>query len=251
MAGTLFAEVAASSATTARRPASAVPLPHKLLAQVDRDWSDQTTDLALIRLAARVGREAAQRRAESLASDAALPPADRVAAICVLGEVGQAECIPALLELVGGSAPAAVQLAACDALARFDDPRIASTLLEKLAALDAPLRTKVCDVLLGRRDWAGELLRRVEAGDIPPETLAVDQLRVVALFHDESLDALVKKHWGAIHGGTPEERLAEMRRINNDLAPAWATRRPAGSCSPNIAARVTGCLARGTWSVRS
>jgi putative heme-binding domain-containing protein len=42
-------------------------------------------------------------------------------------------------------------------------------------------------------------------------------LRAVALHGDKTLDAVVKKHWGTIHGGTPEERLAEMRRISNDL----------------------------------
>ena len=124
-------------------------------------------------------------------------------------------------------------------------------LLEKLPTLVAPLRAKACDVLLGRKSWAGELLERVDRGDIAPETLTVDQLRVVALHHDDRLDALVKKHWGAIHGGTPEERLAEMRRINNDLRPAPATRRPAANCSPSIAACATGCSAKGTRSAPS
>ncbi len=37
-----------------------------------------------------------QRRAQALAADASLAPADRIAAIGVLGEVGTAACVPAL-----------------------------------------------------------------------------------------------------------------------------------------------------------
>jgi len=39
----------------------------------------------------------------------------------------------------------------------------------------------------------------------------------VALHGEAKLDALVRKLWGRIEAGTPEEKLAEMRRLNNDL----------------------------------
>jgi putative heme-binding domain-containing protein len=39
----------------------------------------------------------------------------------------------------------------------------------------------------------------------------------VALHGDPRLDALVRHHWGRIEAGTAEEKLAEMRRLNNDL----------------------------------
>src|SRR5207253_1213898 len=47
-----------------------------------------------------------------------------------------------------------------------------------------------------------------------------DDLRAVALHNDPALDALVRKHWGAVTTGTPEEKLAEVRRLNNDLRAA-------------------------------
>jgi putative heme-binding domain-containing protein len=75
----------------------------------------------------------------------------------------------------------------------------------------------VVDVLLSRQHSAAALLAAIDAGQLRAADIAADQLRPVALYHDDALDALVKKHWGTIQGGTPEERLAEMRRINNDL----------------------------------
>src|SRR5262249_28712445 len=66
----------------------------------------------------------------------------------------------------------------------------------------------------------------------------VEQLRPVARHHDPQLDALVRKHWGTVTPGTPEEKLAEMRRLANDLRagrgdPARGRevfRRPCASC---------------------
>ena len=72
-------------------------------------------------------------------------------------------------------------------------------------------------MLLSRHKGAGQLLEAVDQGTIDAKTISVDQLRSVSLHGDAALDALVKKHWGSVQGGTPEERLAEMRRINNDL----------------------------------
>lgn len=40
---------------------------------------------------------------------------------------------------------------------------------------------------------------------------------MVAVHGNPILDALVRKHWGNIQPGTPEEKLAEMRRLTNDL----------------------------------
>ena len=57
----------------------------------------------------------------------------------------------------------------------------------------------------------------MESGRIPVGDFTVEQLRVVALHGDTELNDLVRKHWGAITRGTAEEKLAEMRRLNNDL----------------------------------
>jgi len=50
--------------------------------------------------------------------------------------------------------------------------------------------------------------------------VTIEQLDRVALLRDAGLDALVRKHWGTNKGATPEEKLAEVRRLNNDLRAA-------------------------------
>src|SRR5437867_8772783 len=50
------------------------------------------------------------------------------------------------------------------------------------------------------------------ASEIP-----LEELPKVSLLRDRQLDDLVRKHWGNITGGTPEEKLADVRRFNNDL----------------------------------
>ena len=82
------------------------------------------------------------------------------------------------------------------------------------------LRARTTEILLTRRPWALQLLEEIERGNISAKEVGVDQLRLVALHKDKDLDNLVRKHWGNIQGGTPEEKLAEMRRLSNDLRAA-------------------------------
>jgi putative heme-binding domain-containing protein len=60
-------------------------------------------------------------------------------------------------------------------------------------------------------------LAEVDAGKFLAKEIPMEQIRQVALHEDDNLNALVRKHWGKIDGGTPEERLADIRRFNNDL----------------------------------
>src|SRR5262249_7100646 len=72
-------------------------------------------------------------------------------------------------------------------------------------------------LLLSRRGWAGTFLRAVDGGRVPAKEVTPDELRAVVVHRDKDLDALVRKLWGSVTGGTPEERLADVRRLNNDL----------------------------------
>jgi putative membrane-bound dehydrogenase-like protein len=200
-----------------RPPGYSTEVPPQLDRLLAGLWSDDTRDVDLIRLLARLDRPAARHRAVTLAADPQAAVELRVAMLRLLGEVGTPDCIETLLRLVGGAGPEPVRLAALEALPRFDREEVADALLRDYPRLPARLRSRAVDVLLGRKRWALVFLRRIDQGAIPAKEVAVDQLRPLAAHKDRQLDELVRKHWGTVTKGTPEEKLAEVRRLNNDL----------------------------------
>jgi putative heme-binding domain-containing protein len=86
-----------------------------------------------------------------------------------------------------------------------------------LTPMSKPVRAKAIDVMLTHPTWASRVFSVVEAGSIDAAEISTEQLRHVADFHDKALDARIAKRWGKVTGGTPEEKLAEVRRFNNDL----------------------------------
>jgi putative membrane-bound dehydrogenase-like protein len=215
--GTLFDQYAVA------RHSPEAPVKGRLLvsAELERQvralWTDDTADVPLIRVAVRLGWPAAEGRALALAGDGWAPPDRRLALLQLLGEAGTGRCVEPLLKMIDGADLAPVRLAALVALQHFDQGRIAAALLRLYPRLTGGLRSRVADVLLGRRGWALRFLRAVDAGKLPAADITVEQLRPVAQYHDTELNRLVRRHWGNIQGGTPEEKLAEMRRLSNDL----------------------------------
>jgi putative heme-binding domain-containing protein len=218
-AGSLFAELAPRDRSD--KPVDrTLQVVGELAEQVDRAFSVGTRDVVVIRLAARLGRAEARRWASDVAGQRRMDEPLRLEAIGVLAEAGSDAAVAPLLKLLAAGESQAIRTAAVDALARFDDERVPAALLQGFPTFEAQLKPRCIDVLLARGAWAAKLIEQVDRGEIAAKDISLDQLRVVALHKDAALDALVKKHWGTIAGGTPEERLAEMRRINNDLRAA-------------------------------
>jgi putative heme-binding domain-containing protein len=111
-------------------------------------------------------------------------------------------------------------MAALEVLRGFDDPEISTSLLPRHESLKLLVRSRLREVLLSRRSSALALLSEIDAGKIPAEQVPVEQLQPVALFNDRQLNDLVQKNWGKLSGGTPGEKLAEIRRLNNDVRAA-------------------------------
>jgi putative heme-binding domain-containing protein len=57
----------------------------------------------------------------------------------------------------------------------------------------------------------------VDVGKVAPAGVPVEQVRLLSLLGDPAIDAAVRKHWGSVKPGSPEEKLAEVRRFANDL----------------------------------
>jgi putative membrane-bound dehydrogenase-like protein len=173
--------------------------------------------LTALRLLARLGDAAAQERVARLAMDPGTAQAPRVLMIQTLADTGQPGAAARLTELVQGKEAEPTLLAALEGLQHFEDRQIAAELLKQYPKLSARLRARAVEVLLGRKEWAAAFLREVEAGRLPAKDFTIEQLRAVELHQDRALDDLVRKHWGSVKSATPEEKLAEVRRINNDL----------------------------------
>jgi putative heme-binding domain-containing protein len=147
---------------------------------------------------------------------------DRLAMLDLLGDLEDRVALGLLIDLATreGSAPASVRSAALGALGRFEDPSIASALLAAYSRQGEAWKSLARELLLSRASWARAYLAAVDRGALSAKEMSLDQLgRFPALWAPE-LAAMVRKHWGATRGPTREERLAEVRRLNNDLRAA-------------------------------
>ncbi|MFO0951778.1 MAG: PVC-type heme-binding CxxCH protein [Isosphaeraceae bacterium] len=195
---------------------SAAPSP-AFLQSASRAWSASPDDPLLTRLAARLGHESARSRALSVALDRSRPEALRASMIGVLSSVGPGAAFPQLRSIALENPPGSAALAALDALGRDDDGATADLLVGVFPGKPETWRSHALSLLTARSAWAGRFLHAVEAGRIDPKSIPVEPLRAIASLGDPALDSLVRKHWGKLGPPTPEEKLAEVRRLNNDL----------------------------------
>jgi putative membrane-bound dehydrogenase-like protein len=174
----------------------------------------------LTRVAGRLGDGAAITRARGVAAMAGAPVAERVAMIELLGEIHDRSSMEVLLDLATreGSVAGDVRLAALSALGRYDDTLIATGLLATYPRQDARWRSRARDLLLSRAGWAKAYLAEIDGGTLPASDVTLEQLgRFATTLQTPELAAIMRKHWGTTKGATREERLAEVRRLNNDL----------------------------------
>jgi putative membrane-bound dehydrogenase-like protein len=208
--GSLFTKFASVQARKAAAR-KALSFPAELQQQLVADWQEDTMDAVLLRLLVEQGYAPARSRARMLALEPATSAELRVAMIGLLDAPSDLETV--LLK----PGPDPIRLAALNSLQRFDRPETATTLLNRYCDLSPVVRSRLIDVLLSRKSWTLALLRFFDEGQLSAKELSVEQLRVVTAHNDKELAALVRKHWGNVTAGTPEVKLAEMRRLNNDL----------------------------------
>jgi putative membrane-bound dehydrogenase-like protein len=188
---------------------------------VDHDVSDVT----LTCLAARAGNRPAVERTRAVAANGHAPVADRLATIELLGELKDRASVGLLLDLAtrDDTASTAVRTAALNALGRFEDESIALALLTAYPRRGEPWRSRARELLLSRVSWARTYLAAIDRGELSAGEVTLDQLGQFATLRVPELAPLVRKHWGMTRGTTREERLAEVRRLNNDLRSAPGT----------------------------
>jgi putative membrane-bound dehydrogenase-like protein len=195
------------------------PLAGPLRAYIENVWRAEPFDDLRLELALRAGLDNARQSLVTAVFQPNLSPPRRAALLLLLREFGGPEAIPQLLTLWQSNEPDSVKLAAVEVLSTHDREATFDALLVDYPIVSTALRQKVRDVLFARPGAALKFLNLVDVGKIAPDDVPLEQLRGLALHEDDRIDAIVRKHWGNIGPGSAEEKLATMRRYNNDLRP--------------------------------
>lgn len=191
---------------------------HSLSQMIVNAWQLNPTDLVLTELAVRFRNPSALAAATREAFDAAADQQRRIALLKMLADRNDAITPESILSLVKSAQPVAVRQAAMGMLASLEESEVTVELMKLLSSATlAELHPQIRDILLARSSGARVLLRAVDRGDLAASSIPLDQIRRVALLDDEQLNQIVAKHWGQLRSATPEEKLAEVRRLNNDL----------------------------------
>jgi putative membrane-bound dehydrogenase-like protein len=214
--GGLFESLAAPGTRPAKPTKSFEPITPELGLAASRAWSGARTSELATRLALRVGDGEARERVLKDIVDPNTPRQLLVERLSVLQEFGDAASVPAALPHLT-SRDAEVQKLALAALARLGGEEVGSAIVSTYPTMPSALQARAREVLFGRKEWARAFLALVESGPVKAADVPVEQVRLLALLDDRDIDALVRKYWGAIRPGTPEEKLAEIRRFSNDL----------------------------------
>jgi putative membrane-bound dehydrogenase-like protein len=130
----------------------------------------------------------------------------------------QGESVAAVWSILENTRLPAVQTACVEYLSRIERIEVAERLVEFLSKDHQPgARQQIYPVLATRSAWARTLLEAIDQGILQAEAVPPDVVRQLSSHKDPAIDQKVVRFWGRIASATPEERLAEVRRLNNDL----------------------------------
>jgi putative membrane-bound dehydrogenase-like protein len=105
-------------------------------------------------------------------------------------------------------------------LTKLMTTKTAEVLISGYAKANSDRRNRTRAALSARVDGCTKLIEAVKDGRIPRDDFQLTEIAAISRLNSESLDGIVLKLWGKIAQATPEERLAEVRRLNNDLRAA-------------------------------
>ena len=130
---------------------------------------------------------------------------------------GSAADIADVLAYVDPSRSVRVQEMAVQALGRFSTSPIVDHFLQSYPLAPASVQAVMRDVLFGRVESAQAFLEWMPKQGVKPDQVPLSQIRRLALLNNDAINDVVRSVWGNVGPGSPEEKLATMRRYNNDL----------------------------------
>lgn len=172
------------------------------------------TDLAL---AVKTGNAEAVARALRIVGDEQAAPELRAALVQALAEAGNGQVVPAIIKILGRGGLVGLRKAVLAVAGKFDDARIATTVItgyEARFAGEPGLRDAALRLLASRREWVNLLLAEIAAGRIRPREFSDDVVQQLEAYPDPVVAAAVRKHWANLRPRlSSAEKVAEAVRI--------------------------------------
>ncbi|MCB1244235.1 MAG: dehydrogenase [Verrucomicrobiales bacterium] len=145
---------------------------------------------------------------------------ERIELARVLGETGNPAVVKPLLGLLGLSEHSALKRVTLQALARYEDASIPTTLLSRYGSSlpsEHEVRSTADRVLASRKEWAQAYLKEIDAWHIKAREIAPDVVQLLLRHNDPSINALVARHWPELRARSSAEKVAEMDRVRTVL----------------------------------
>ena len=130
----------------------------------------------------------------------------------ILGEAPNAKAIPVLLGIVKSEPGTDLKRAALGALKPYNDARIPAAVLAVYGGLPDGLRKVAGTLLAGREDWAFELLRVVDGGELVASLVSAEVASLLRSHGDGRVGQLLDRHFaGAVTDAARLEQ--EIQRL--------------------------------------
>jgi len=192
-------------------------IPEALAKPIAALLRDEPEHLLLLSFAIRLGSADAYAKALDILGRKNLKESDASTLISLLGQVGKPDCVAGLLPFLQ-SPSTTLKGAALTALQTFQDPAIATAVLQALPGLTGALRTRAFSFLTSRAPSSLGLVKLVDSGVLKPAEIPVPELQRIAAFNDPEIAPILKKHWGTIGAATDGEKRAQIASIRNILS---------------------------------
>jgi putative heme-binding domain-containing protein len=173
-------------------------------------------------LGVRTGYQGAVETALGRIKDEKVNATQRVELVRLFGEVPQLQAVGVLLDCLADSKSAAIQREALTALMRYDDARIASTVIDRFndhLTDAAGLRVAALELLTSRPAWVGQFLTAIESGRISARAVPLDTVRRLQDSRDKVTVGRVQKLWGTVRAATASEKRQQMEHLAAVLKP--------------------------------
>jgi putative heme-binding domain-containing protein len=197
-----------------------VALRNRLSKVLQPVWSTDSTkplhDTAL-QLAALWNDPAAITKVRQILADETQRSERRGRMLTTLAATGDQKLIAEMSQLLARSTrDTELQLAALNALAKFESVEVADAILSSYQQFPPQIQAQAVTVLTQRPAWSRRLVVAVQAGKLPSSAVGLSHLRSLLASRDAELATMVKKQWGAVRterNPAREQVLVKMREL--------------------------------------